>query len=213
MNRPARSIEWLVWGALALTIAGIIIAFARTRLQQAAFPDVALPLSYPVPDFTLTNQNGEAVSLKDLRGQVWVADLIFTRCAGPCPRLTSQMSQLQQALLVDPGVKLITLTTDPEYDSPAVLKRYAERFGANAGRWMFLTGTREQIARLAVDGLKLVALEKKPAERQSPEDLFIHSTLLVVVDAQGRLRVTFDSEDGAWKGHVLGAVKKLLREK
>ncbi len=213
MNKPARGIKWLVWGALALTIAGIIIAFARTRLQQAAFPDVALPLSYPVSDFTLTNQNGDAVSLKDLRGQVWVADLIFTRCAGPCPRLTAQMSQLQQALPVDPAVKLITLTTDPEYDSPAVLKRYGERFGANAGRWIFLTGAREQIARLAVDGLKLVALEKKPAERQSPEDLFIHSTLLVVVDAQGRLRVTFDSEDAAWKGHVLGAVRKLLHEK
>jgi protein SCO1/2 len=123
------------------------------------------------------------------------------------------MSQLQQALPADPAVKLITLTTDPDYDSPAVLKRYGERFGAKADRWIFLTGAREQIARLAVDGLKLVALEKKPAERQSPEDLFIHSTLLVVVDTQGRLRVTFDSEDAAWKGHVLGAVKKLLHEK
>src|SRR5260370_34576760 len=123
------------------------------------------------------------------------------------------MTKLKHALRAHAGATLITLTPDPDFVSPAVLKRYGERFGANAGRWMFLTGAREQIARLAVDGLKLVALEKKPAERQSPEDLFVHSTLLVVVDAQGRLRVTFDSEDAAWKAHVLGAVKKLLREK
>src|SRR5260370_26982821 len=102
---------------------------------------------------------------------------------------------------------------DRDCPRPAVCKRYDDRVGATAGGWIFLTGAREQIARLAVDGLKLVALEKKPAERQSAEDLFIHSTLLVVVDAQGRLRVTFDSEDAAWKAHVLGAVKKLLREK
>src|SRR6266567_2546631 len=213
MHKPESNVEWLVWGALTLTIGAITTAFVWTRLRQGALPNVDLPLSYPVSDFTLTNQNGEAVSLKDLRGQVWVADLIFTRCAGPCPRLTAQMSQLQQALPADPAVKLITLTTDPEFDSPAVLKRYGERFGAKDGRWMFLTGAREQIARLAVDGLKLVALEKKPAERQSPEDMFIHSTLFVVVDAQGRLRVTFDSDDAAWKGRVLGAVNKLLREK
>ena len=210
MQKPSRKTEWVVWGALVLTLLSIAAAFVRSKFLQAGRP-VELPLAYALPDFTLTNQNGRAVSLADLRGQVWVADIIFTRCAGPCPRLTEQMSQLQSALSKDP-VKLVSLTTDPEFDTAEVLKRYGERFAATPDRWMFLTGAKEQIARLAIDGLKLAAVEKKPEERENERDLFIHSLLLVVVDQKGRLRASFESDDPDWKPKVLAAVRKLLRE-
>ena len=127
-----------------------------------------------------------AVTLADLRGQVWVADIIFTRCAGPCPRMTKQMKSLQAALPADSRAKLVTLTTDPEFDTPEVLKKYAERFNANADRWMFLTGAKKEIAALGIDSLKLTAVEKKPEEREDPDDLFIHSTIFIVVDKQAR---------------------------
>ena len=97
----------------------------------------------------------------------------------------------------------------------------AERFAAGVmaqedlyffSRWMFLTGSKQQIARLARDGLKLVTEEKKPEERTAPEDLFIHSTLFVIVDKQGRLRASFENEDPHLKKKVIGAVRQLLRE-
>jgi cytochrome oxidase Cu insertion factor (SCO1/SenC/PrrC family) len=127
------------------------------------------------------------------------------------------MKELQQALPPGSGAKLVTLTTDPDYDSPPVLRRYAEKFGADTNRWMFLTGTKKQIANLASDSLKLSALEKKPEERESPADLFIHSTIFVVVDKQAQLRGVFETtgeqiEPREVKTQLLAAVRRLERE-
>ncbi|HKS37289.1 MAG TPA: SCO family protein [Verrucomicrobiae bacterium] len=195
MNKPTPALEWIVWGGLGLVILGVFGAFlfsesGRRRLSSGTLP----PILGTLPDFVLTNQTGSVVSLNDLRGQVWVADIIFTRCPGPCEKMTRQMAELQAALPGDQPVKLISLTTDPDFDSPAVLQRYAERFGAQPGRWWFLTGAKHELMRLAVDGLKLAAVEKKPEERENPADLFIHATIFVVVDRQGGLRGVFETQ-------------------
>jgi cytochrome oxidase Cu insertion factor (SCO1/SenC/PrrC family) len=171
-----------------------------------------------VADFTLTNQNGQALSLKDLRGRIWVADIIFTRCAGPCPRMTRQMKELQDALPPGDRTRLVTLTTDADFDTPSVLRSYADRYGADTNRWMFLTGDKKEIAKLAIDSLKLTALEKKPKERTSPADLFVHSTIFVVVDKRGRLRGDIettgeDIEPRKVKTEILAAVRRLERER
>lgn len=177
----------------------------------------ALPIIGPVADFTLTNQAGQSVSLSDLRGRVWVADIIFTRCAGPCPEMTRKMKELQDALPADGQARLVTLTTDADYDTPEVLARYGERFGADAQRWTFLTGDPVAIANLAIDSLKLTAIAKPPEERTDPNDLFVHSTIFVVVDKQGRLRGAFESvgDHVSWpdtKQTILDAVRKLENE-
>ncbi len=122
---------------------------------RAAHPARRCRVIGTVADFTLTNQDGQVTTLADLTNHVWVADIIFTRCAGQCPRMTGQMKSLQDKLPADSTAKLVTLTTDPDYDSPAIMKRYGERFGADFNRWMFLTGTKAQIAGLAGDSLKL----------------------------------------------------------
>jgi protein SCO1/2 len=146
-----------------------------------------------VADFTLTNQDGQAVSLAALTNHVWVANIIFTRCAGPCPRMTAQMRSVQDLLPKDSTAKLVTLTTDPDYDSPAVLKKYGERFGADFNRWMFLTGTKAEIAGLASDSLKLSAVPVKPEDRKDDADLFIHTTIFVLVDKRAQLRGVFET--------------------
>lgn len=153
----------------------------------------------------------------DLRGRVWVADIIFTRCPGPCLKMTRQMKGLQEALPSTSEAKLVTLTTDADFDTPPVLKAYAERFGADLNRWMFLTGTKQGIAKLAIDSLKLTALEKKPEERESPEDLFVHSTIFVIVDKQGQLRGVFETtgegiDPRAVQTQIVAAVRQLERE-
>jgi protein SCO1/2 len=210
-SNVSRTYSKLIWPALIFAVLAIGIVFVRSQIEQAQLPDLR-PIAQ-VPEFTLTNQDGRAVSLADLRGNVWVADIIFTRCAGPCPRMTQHMSELQAVLPAQSDVKLVTLTTDPAADRPEVLKRYGERFKANFDRWTFLTGSKEGIARVAVDGLKLAAIEKKPEERESERDLFIHSELMVFVDKQGRLRGSVESYDPKMKSKVLAAVKQLLREK
>jgi protein SCO1/2 len=152
-----------------------------------------LPVYGQIGDFSLTNQNGQAVSLANLRGHVWVADIIFTRCPGPCLKMTRQMRDLQVALPASSQAKLVSLTTDPNFDAPAVLKTYAQRFEADPNRWIFLTGPPKEIANLAIDSLKLTAIEKKPEERESPVDLFVHSTIFVVIDKHAQLRGIFQT--------------------
>ena len=107
----------------------------------------------------------------------------------------------------------VTITTDPEFDTPEVLKRYSERFKADPSRWWFLTGAKSDIARLAREGLKLVAQETKPEERQNDADLFIHSTVFVVLDKQGRLRGAIESTEPDFNARVQRAVRRLVREK
>ena len=214
MNNPGRKTEWLVWGGLGLTILGIAAAYVLSRLQPPRPAQDPLPIiSLALPEVTLTNQFGEPFTTKSLLGKVWVADIIFTRCAGPCPEITRKMSQLQTHLGRDQPVQLVTLTTDPKFDSPPVLARYAERFGAQPERWTFLTGSSQDIARLAVDGLKLTALEKKPEDQTTPEDLFVHSTWFALVDRHGRLRKAFETSEPGWKEPLLDAISVLLREK
>jgi protein SCO1 len=216
--RACRPTGRLFWLGVGLTVALLLLASLLAALKARIASGQALPVYGAVADFVLTNQAGRAVTRADLRGQVWVADIIFTRCAGPCPTMTRQMKALQQALPASGAVKLVTLTTDPDFDTPPVLRTYAERFGADANRWLFLTGTKPQIANLAVDSLKLTAVETKPEERQSMADLFIHSTLFVVVDKNAQLRGIFElSGEGIdpreTQIRILAAVRRLERER
>lgn len=186
-----------MWGGIAFVILAIGAAFVRERFSGFGFklPKPRLPVVAQVADFALTNQLGRPVRLADLRGQVWVADIIFTRCPGPCATMTKRMAELQTALPTNSPVKFISLTTDPEHDTPRALASYAQRFGADSNRWQFLTGPKADLVKLAVNSLKLTVLDTEEAKRTSPNDLFIHSTIFVVVDKQGQLRAVFESLD------------------
>lgn len=213
MNEPSRGLERLVWGGLALAIVGVVVAFLLAPPRPEPGPATPLPILGQVADFTLTNQSGRAVSFSNLLGQVWVADVIFTRCPGSCLTITRRMGVLQAALPREQPVKLVSLTADPAFDTPAVLKQYASRFGANPARWEFLTGPREQIYRLATRQLLLVVVEKPPDERTTPDELFLHSTKFILVDQQGRLRGIYDGEAAASTPAIVRAVTQLLQEK
>ena len=211
--RPA----WPLLGGLALVVLTVLAGLVLAALRSREAPGQALPIYGQVADFTLTNQNGRTASLADLRGRVWVADIIFTRCAGPCPKMTRQMKEIQDSLPSDSQAKLVTLTTDPGFDTPPVLKAYADRFGADPARWMFLTGAKPEIARLAIDSLKLTAVAKPPAERESSQDLFVHSTIFVVADKEARLRGVFETtgegvDPQKAKARILAVVRQLERE-
>jgi protein SCO1/2 len=217
MDDRTRRTVWLVWGGLLLLVTTCLLA-VLTQMRSRANAREALPVYGQVADFSLTNQNGEAVSLADLRGHVWVGDIIFTRCPGPCRKMTRQMKELEDALPAGGDTKLVTLTTDPDYDTPAILKKYAEDYSADLNRWMFLTGTKAEIGKLAIDSLKLAAVEKKPEERESANDLFVHATVFVLVDRKAQLRGVFETtgegvDPQQVKAKILDRVAQLEREK
>jgi len=196
----------------------VLLLFLLAALKAQTALGKPLPIYGSVGDFALTNQIGQPITLADLRGKVWVADIIFTRCAGPCWRMTQEMKELEQALPPASQAKLVTLTTDPDFDTPTVMNARAQQFNADPRRWLFLTGTKSQIANLAIHSLKLTAIEKKPEERESAQDLFIHSTIFVVIDKQAQLRGIFqttgDGVDPAKvKTEILAAIRRLERER
>jgi cytochrome oxidase Cu insertion factor (SCO1/SenC/PrrC family) len=218
VNPKSRTFPWTIGIGLLLLLMCMGLALVYAALVQRRAQAARLPVFSVLSDFKLTNQNGATVTLATLKGHVWVADIIFTRCAGPCLTMSRQMQELQSALPASSPVRLVSLTTDPDFDTPPVLTRYAERFGADTNRWMFLTGTKPGLAALAQNGLKLSAVEKTSEERESPEDLFIHSTIFVTVDKQGRLRGVFQTEgpEVSWpveKQKILSAVAQLNEEK
>jgi cytochrome oxidase Cu insertion factor (SCO1/SenC/PrrC family) len=202
--------------SLAFGLLGLAYIIALTKMEHTR--QVMLPVIGHVDDFTLTNQSGQLETLASLSNRVWVADIIFTRCAGPCPRMTGQMKSLQDLLPPTSDAKLVTLTTDPDFDTPEVLKKYGDRFGADFDRWKFLTGTKAEIAALASGSLKLSAVPVKLEDQKSVADLFIHTTIFVIVDKHAKLRGVFETGgDGVdWTNEVqpklLASVHQLEQE-
>lgn len=188
---PPRWLNALVWGTLGVVILAVIWVSAVRQSKLASSP--ALPILGQVGDFSLTNQFGRPLSPKDLVGRVWLANIIFTRCPGPCLSMTRFMHALSRQLQDAANVGLLSLTTDPGFDTPEVLQAYWRKHTAATTNWVFLTGPAKEIATLAIKGLKLTSLGKGESERQSPDDLFIHSTVTVLVDRQGRLRASFET--------------------
>jgi protein SCO1/2 len=210
--RPISRTLWVGFSLLVgmIGLAIILMAFGNSRSQNTSLPDVL----GQVADFTLTNQDGSVTTLADFTNRVWVADIIFTRCASSCPIMSRQMKSLQDNWPAGSRAKLVTLTCDPDYDTPSIMKKYGERYGADFQRWKFLTGTPKALSDLATGSLKLGATPVSPQDRTDPTDFFIHSTIFVIVDQQARLRGVFQTEgqDVNWKQvepQILAAVKKL----
>lgn len=212
-DRPRNRLRW-IWLLLALILAGITAAGAGLLIVRWRAAHQPLPVLGAVSDFALTERSGRTVTRADLAGYVWVADFVFTRCPGPCPLMTAQLVQLQRSLAAPSLVRLVSFTVDPEYDTPPVLSAYADRFGAARERWWFLTGPKQTIYTLATQGFHLGVQENPPENRLPGEGPIFHSTRYVLVDAQGRIRGYYNSEDS---DHVLSRLLRdvaiLLREK
>jgi protein SCO1/2 len=219
MAESSENLSRTLWVGVILLLALLCIAGLLSLAEVKRRQLQPLPVYGQIADFTLTNQNGSVTTLADLTNHVWVADIIFTRCAGPCPHMTEQMKSVQDRLVENSSARLVTLTTDPDYDSPAILKRYGERFGADFNRWMFLTGTKSEIAGLAVNSLKLDTTPIAKADQKDAADLFIHTTIFVVVDKHARLRGPIfqtGGDDIDWtnviRPSLLTTIRRLERE-
>ena len=200
---PAR-IPRLGWAIAFLVVAGLI-AFGYANFQKASPSAPRMDKLALVPDFQFTDQYNRPLALTDLKGKVWVTDFIFTRCPGPCPIMTGHLSELNKALGDRKDVEIVSFTVDPEFDTPAVLKKYGERAGATEQRWKFLTGPREQIDKVVTKGFM-------QALGQDPNGLPMHSTRFLVVDRNGWIRALESKDDPQLVSKLLMDIDDLLRE-
>jgi protein SCO1 len=207
MSAPRRNVESAVWGGLAIIMFAIMVAFIAAQLKTKP-----LPVYATMPDFTLTNQNGQTMTLADLRGQVWIADAIFTRCPGQCLLMSAHMKEIQDALPPGQPIRLVSFTTDPAFDQPPVLKKYAEHFGARDSCWSFLTGGKSALHSVEVDGLKLSVVDKPVAEQDGANDFFIHSEKFVLLDKLGQIRGWYDGQNTNVAAEVTAVAQTLARE-
>jgi protein SCO1/2 len=146
-----------------------------------------------VPEFSLVERSGKAITLANLRGTIWIADFIYTTCTDTCPLQTAEMVKLQEEWNDKPGLKLVSFSVDPEKDTAEVLSHYADRYKADSQRWLFLTGAKEEIARLVQEGFKLSAVPVVNAG--SSENVIMHSPRFVLIDRQAQIRGYYDSRD------------------
>ena len=183
---------------LTIVLVTFLVAAALAPLvPKRAFRPAAEDLSAApkeIGPFRLTDESGRAVTDADLAGKVWVADFIFTRCPSSCPKLSAQMAALQKAL-AGTGVELVSLSVDPEHDTPPVLSAYAKRFGAIPGRWTFLTGPRDDVYRLILDQFQLYVERSSEEDRRQGAEAVSHSNRLVLLDRGNRIVGIYDSND------------------
>ena len=198
--------------AFCLLLLALGISFTGCK-PRPAFEVVTPPAGptltklWEVPDFTLTERTGKSMSRADLAGKVWVADFFYTTCPGPCPMMTSRLSGLQEKLGNQPDVRLVSISLDPEKDTPDVLREYAAKFKAGPD-WLFFTGEKAAIRTLSEKGFKLAAVE----ERNNPEPI-IHSTKLVLVDRSGWVRGVYDAIGADQTARIVADIERLLAEK
>jgi protein SCO1/2 len=182
---------WLLFAALALAVPVLPMLLADRRVD---LPDLG-----QLPSFTLTDQDGKPFGPQEVRGKIWVADFIFTSCSDACPRLTARMRSLQDRLDPAERIGLLSITVDPERDTPQKLADYARISGARGALWKFVTGPQHDVERTVVKGFH-VAMGRVPVEAtdnalRAQAFEILHGDRLVLVDAKGRLRGYYVADD------------------
>ena len=203
-NEPKRLplTVWVVAFVLAaLLIAGSASLFHRSERKTS---DVSASIG-SVPDFNFTTQEGKPLTKTDLLGKVWLVDFMFTRCSGPCPMMSSRMAEISRELAKAVDVRLVSVSIDPEHDTPEILSEYAARLQADPKRWIFLTGPKKEIEQFTTKGM-LQALATDSSGVPT------HSTRFLVIDRDWQIRKTRSLDEPEIVQKLLIDIGSLLRE-
>ena len=184
---------WVAFAALALAV-----PMGALLMRKAAAPE--LPMLGDLPAFSLTAEDGTPFGKREMLGRVWIANFVFTSCSDACPRLQAKMKKVQDRLIpAEQGgnIGLLSISVDPERDTPQKLKQYGEIFGARPGLWRSLTGDQQEVERTVVRGFH-TAMAKVPGDPADPHLAafeIMHGERLVLVDRMGRIRGYYDADD------------------
>ncbi len=161
--------------------------------------------------FDLKNQLGETVTGKELDGKIYVADFFFTTCGGICPKMTKQLQRVQKEFADEDRVMILSHTVTPERDSVEVLKRYADKYGADHKKWFFLTGDKKEIYGMARRAYFIVKEAKEGEDDGSGAD-FIHTENFVLIDGNKRIRGYYSGIRPSSVDSLMNDIKSLLTE-
>lgn len=193
--------------APAWLIATLALAAACDRGARAGGE---LDVLGPVPDVALSDQTGARLRTADLAGRVLIANFIFTRCPTVCPVTSLKMKRLGERLADEPDVGLLSISVDPEHDTPEVLRAFAARYGADPARWRFLTGEAGAVRRAVEQGFKL-GLERRGQMPDGTPDI-VHDLHFVLIDRRMRIRGYYDSDESARLDDLVRDARRLARE-
>lgn len=190
MSRRARLLSFLL-------LAGLLLALACTD------PASKLPNYGAVPAFAMIDSEGHAFDSRVLSGKVWIVDFIYTRCPAECPLMTARMHKLQQQAKSEKDLQFLSISVDPQRDTPPVLNEFAHRFGGPADHWVFLTGSAKTVHVLAYQTFHVGDLISQ----------MDHSTKFVLVDKRGYIRGYYSSFENDALQALLKDAASLERER
>lgn len=194
--------------ATVVATAGLCLAASALRPQGTRSGQDLGKDPFGLGTFRLTERSGKTITEADLADRVWIASFIFTRCPLSCPRISSVMKSLQSKL-DGSSARLVSISVDPEHDTPEVLAEYAGKFSADPDRWWFLTGPKDEVSHLVVDRFKLGLSMASEADQKAGAEAFSHSNRLALVDRGNKVVGYFDTTDPAAIESLLGRVKTL----
>lgn len=163
-------------------------------------------LYHTIPDFAFVDQDSQWIDQDFVQGKIYVTDFFFTSCPSICPRMKAQMIRIHETYKDEPGFLLLSHTIDPEYDTPAVLKSYAEKLGVEAGNWHFLTGEKKDIYSIADKYLVSVA------EDPDAPGGYIHGGHFILIDTQKRIRGYYDGTHPDEVDELIEDIRRLMDE-
>jgi protein SCO1/2 len=174
----SRTYALITTGLSFVGLAAVLYMMAlRANRTAPDYVDTTIPVLGNLSDFSLTDQNEHSFGLADLNGKFWIADFIFTSCPGICKDMSANMSDIRKTFQDEPRLNFVSISVDPETDTPEVLRQYSEKYDGG-DRWHFLTGESDIIQAIATNDFKV----------GSGEDLLIHSPHFVLVDPDGNIR-------------------------
>ncbi len=194
-----------VWGFL---IGIVTLTAIRPLLRHIPEPP---PVLSQLPEFSLVSAEGKPFGSAELRGQVYVANFFFTSCRSICPAIMKGMARLQDGLLQRDirGIRLVSISVDPEHDTPEVLGDYGKALGVDPARWTLLTGDPERVRRLVVEGFKTPDLPQPQGDGAAMQ--IAHTGKLVLVDGSGHIRGYYGSDESGLD-EVFNRAQHVLRQ-
>ena len=212
-------IRRLIFLALAVLVSAVFMGIAlwnwqaelQRRRDWEERPLEGLQAFGAVPQFSLTERDGRRITLSDLKGKVSIINFIYTNCPDTCPLQSAQMKEIQEDFENEKDLRLVSITVDPARDTPQVLSEYAKRFSADPVRWLFLTGEKENIYKLAQEGFHLGAVEIPHEKRPESGATHTHSPRFVLVDRNAQIRGYYTSTDPDALKRLRDDLKSLLR--
>ncbi len=218
-----------LFAVVGIVVVGIIIAYilSKSQLEEKQLPviqpkdlksDMVNPdllevgIGHRIGSFAFQNQNNKTITRETVKGKVFVVEYFFTTCGTICPKMTEQMTRVQQRFKDNDELKILSFTVNPAIDTVEVMKAYAEKHGAVDGQWHFLTGEKEALYDLARKSFFVL----KPAEAANLGDAgsdFIHTNNFVLVDRELRIRGYYDGTSISEVNELMDDIDLLLNEK